>query len=181
MVDSEYDYLANILVIGDMHVGKACLLIRFVNNVFFPDHWDWPERSFVEKFEHFYEFSVKVTIWKGKGIERIATFWPMSYKNKEIIIIVFDLSRRSTFDSIDYWVAQTKNYASKDTNFLLIGNKTDLEREVGYQEAWKKALMLGMLYVETSAKYGHQVNYAFRSCLESLVWRIRHNYDKLVK
>ena len=77
--------------------------------------------------------------------------------------IVFDLSDRGSFDSIDYWFNDTQMMAPANTFKILIGNKADLDsqRAVSDEECLEKARELNLDYFEASAKSNQGVEEAF--------------------
>jgi small GTP-binding protein len=79
------------------------------------------------------------------------------------VIIVFDLSNKSSFDNVEKWMKEAKRFNSgNQISFLLIGNKSDLSAVGGVQEAAKKfAAQNDAIYCETSAKTGDNVANAF--------------------
>ncbi|CAG9318004.1 unnamed protein product [Blepharisma stoltei] len=103
------------------------------------------------------------------------------YKNKDIAIIVFDLSNRETFEHVDYWFSRAKNFAAKETVFALLGNKKDLVREISEEEAREKAEKWAAIYMEVSALTGENINDVFRNTSEEVVWNIRRNYSKITE
>jgi GTPase SAR1 family protein len=67
--------------------------------------------------------------------------------------VVFDITSRKSFQSVDYWLGQLKEKAVENVAVMLIGNKNDRAqyRDVSRQEAEEKARMVGIPYAETSA------------------------------
>jgi Ras-related protein Rab-1A len=51
-------------------------------------------------------------------------------------MIVYDITDRESFKSVDNWMSEVDKFASQNVNKLLIGNKIDLtsDREVTYEE-----------------------------------------------
>lgn len=77
--------------------------------------------------------------------------------------MVYDITRRSTYNHLSSWLTDTKNLTNPSTVIFLIGNKSDLEstREVTYEEAKKFADENGLMFAETSAMTGQNVEEAF--------------------
>lgn len=77
--------------------------------------------------------------------------------------MVYDITRRSTYNHLSSWLTDTKNLTNPSTVIFLIGNKSDLEstREVTYDEAKKFADENGLMFAETSAMTGQNVEEAF--------------------
>jgi Ras-related protein Rab-14 len=77
--------------------------------------------------------------------------------------MVYDITRRSTYNHLSAWLTDTKNLTNPSTVIFLIGNKSDLEstREVTYEEAKQFADENGLMFAETSAMTGQNVEEAF--------------------
>ena len=63
---------------------------------------------------------------------------PQYYHNTDGIVLVFDITVRESFDRLDSWISEMKQYSTRRSrvekiNMILIGNKLDLnkERKVG--------------------------------------------------
>lgn len=67
--------------------------------------------------------------------------------------MVYDITRRSTYNHLSSWLTDTKNLTNPSTVIFLIGNKTDLEssREVTFEEAQRFADEHGLMFLEASA------------------------------
>ena len=78
----------------------------------------------------------------------------MYYRGAAAAIIVYDISRASTFKTLKSWVDELRNQGPKDIAIAMAGNKADLEdsREVDRAMASAYAEEIGAIYMETSAK-----------------------------
>jgi GTPase SAR1 family protein len=76
-----------------------------------------------------------------------------------------------TFDNLDKWFEDIRNYSSEDVKILLVGNKTDLDdsRKVSYLEAFNKAKDHDTNYIEVSAKTGNNVGSVFEELTKIMV------------
>jgi len=77
--------------------------------------------------------------------------------------MVYDITRRSTYNRLSSWLTDARNLTSPNTAIYLIGNKSDLEaqRDVTYDEAKLFAEENGLMFIEASAKTGANVEEAF--------------------
>jgi len=108
---------------------------------------------------------VNLQIWDTAGQERFRTITTSYYRSCDSILIVFDISDKSTFGNLDAWLEDVRSYARKDVNMILVGNKVDLYefRQVPFETAKAFADACGMGYIETSAKTDFNVAKAFDS------------------
>ncbi len=79
------------------------------------------------------------------------------------MFIVYDVTRKETFERVDYWYNDTKSEIG-EIPFVLIGNKIDLEdkRQVSTEDGEKKAAELKCSFIETSAKENINVQDTFK-------------------
>lgn len=86
-------------------------------------------------------------------------------------MIVFDKNCLQSFENVDYWVEEANKHCSNRAVQVLIGNKSDLPDVVSNEQGEEKARILGMEYMETSAKTGYQVDAAFMNLLRQVIKR----------
>ncbi len=77
-------------------------------------------------------------------------------------MIVFNLNDLSSFQDIDFWLPKLKEL-SGDVPYILVGNKSDLERKIDKSLIDDEVRKLGVQYFETSAKHNENVDLAFES------------------
>lgn len=87
------------------------------------------------------------------GQERFRAVTRSYYRGAAGCILVYDITRRSTYNHLSSWLSDTKNLTNPSTVIFLIGNKADLEssREVTYEEARRFADENDLLFMECSA------------------------------
>ncbi|XP_010267054.1 PREDICTED: ras-related protein RIC1-like isoform X2 [Nelumbo nucifera] len=146
-MNSEYDYLFKLLLIGDSGVGKSCLLLRFAK---------------IRTVEQDGK-TIKLQIWDTAGQERFRTITSSYYRGAHGIIIVYDVTDQESFKNVKQWLSEIDRYASENVNKLLIGNKCDLttNKVVSYETAKAFADEIGIPFLEASAKNATNVEQAF--------------------
>lgn len=97
----------------------------------------------------------------------------LSSRSAHGVIIVYDLTKRQTFLSLQKWINEIRNYTSSSVICGLVGNKCDLpeEREVTSEEADEVCHLIPeiLFQIETSAKENTNVENAFRKIAEELM------------
>ncbi|KAK7933626.1 hypothetical protein WMY93_004522 [Mugilogobius chulae] len=128
-----YSYIFKYIIIGDMGVGKSCLLHQFT------------EKKFMADCPHTIGVEFGTRIMEVNGQKRAAG-----------ALMVYDITRRSTYNHLSSWLTDARNLTNPNTVIILIGNKADLEaqRDVTYEEAKQFADENGLLFLEASAKTG---------------------------
>ena len=162
-LEQQYDCLFKILLVGNSSVGKSSLFLRFVddiwNDVFVPTIGV----DFKIKTLKINEKNVKLQIWDTAGQERFRTIISSYYRGAQGILLVFDVTEKESFESLNNWLIEIEKNANKNVVKILIGNKCDLEdkRVISYSQAKDFADSNGLKYVETSAKTNNNVTEAF--------------------
>ena len=77
-------------------------------------------------------------------------------------MVIFNLNDLSSFKDIEFWISKLKEL-SGNVPYVLVGNKSDLERNVDKVIVDDEVKRLGVQYFETSAKLDENVNLAFES------------------
>jgi small GTP-binding protein len=113
---------------------------------------------------------IELQFWDTAGQELFRSVTRGYYRNATVAYLVFDLSRRRTFTSLDVWLTDIREIADRDLILVLIGNKSDLvdTREVTSDEAESYARTNRAAYFETSAKTAEQVSTALLSVMAAL-------------
>ena len=125
--------------------------------------------------------NIRIQIWDTAGQEAFRSITRSYYKSSTCAFIVYDISDRKTFDNVITWVKECKDMCYKDILIVLIGNKCDLEgkRGVSYDEGEKFANDNNLLFFETSAKDGTNINEAFTKATTTLVQKIESGQIQL--
>ncbi len=152
---------------GDGAVGKTTLVQTFSEGIFNEDYKATIGAQIMKKEIHFKDLNVEVryVIWDLAGQTQFKKVRESYVKGAETGFIVFDVTRRPTFDSVITWYQEIKENAVENIKLMMIGNKIDLEgqRQVSKEEAMALADKLGIPYMETSALDKDLVDEAFRS------------------
>lgn len=159
---STYDYLFKYIIIGDPAVGKSTLLAQFMDKRFVLDHNPTIGYEFAAKNIEIDGLQIKLHIWDTAGQENFQAITRSYYRGATGALLVYDISRRETFDNALHWLEEAREYANPEMVIMLIGNKSDLKkREISHQEASSFAQEHGMIFMETSAKTAEHVEEAF--------------------
>lgn len=106
---------------------------------------------------------IKLQIWDTAGQERFRAVTRSYYRGAAGALMVYDITRRSTYNHLSSWLTDAKNLTNPNTVIFLIGNKSDMDanRDVTYEEAKAFAEENGLTFMECSAKTGDNVEDAF--------------------
>jgi small GTP-binding protein len=151
-----------LILLGDESVGKTSLLNKWTTSTFEANASPTvgacaqTRRDTVDGEMHCFQF------WDTAGAEKFRALTPLYARDAKSAIIVFDLTRRSSFDNLTDWVTFLRQHG--DIPFILVGNKDDLstQREVTEDEAATFAAKVEASFFTSSAKTGANVNLVFK-------------------
>ncbi|XP_004560982.1 ras-related protein Rab-19-like [Maylandia zebra] len=172
--DDTFDFLFKLILIGDSNVGKTCVIQNFKSGIFSEKQQNTIGVDFTVRTLNIEGKKVKMQVWDTAGQERFRTITQSYYRSAHGAVIAYDITRRSTFDSVKHWIEEVELYGAANVVLVLIGNKCDLEqeREVQFQEACNLAKQKGILAaLETSAKDSQHVDEAFMLMARELLSR----------
>ncbi|OHT06836.1 GTP-binding protein YPT6 [Tritrichomonas foetus] len=114
-----------IVFVGNESVGKTCIINRFYNNIFSDQQQPTVGAAFVSK-----EITTKygrayLHLWDTAGQERYRCLVPMYARGATVVVIVFDLKQKETFEEIPEWIEKVKDIAD-GSHIVIVGNKVDL-------------------------------------------------------
>ena len=92
---------------------------------------------------------VKVQVWDTAGQERYRSITNAYYRGAEGILIVFDVTKKESFENIQNWINEVTVYTGNDVVIICLGNKNDLKKEIDKKEIidFKKNTNLEILNV----------------------------------
>ena len=190
MEDSD-NITCKVVLVGDSGVGKTCLIQRYVNDKYSDDTESTSASTYTYKIVEYkdYNKSVSLDIWDTAGQELYRALAKNFYLNASIGILVYDVRRRSTFESIkDYWYDQLKQSGEENIVLGLAGNKCDLfqEEKVTEEEAKKYADSIGAVFHLTSCKESIGIDDLFIECgkkyleVNNLIGKTEEKKEKIV-
>lgn len=161
----QYLYQFRLILVGDSHVGKSCLLRRFKEGRFI--EFNDPTVG-VDFHTNMIQVDgsnwLKLQLWDTAGHERFRAITRSYYRNAVGVLLVFDVTDRNSFNKIPEWIEDILQSSKPNTPlFVLVGNKSDLDdkRQVLVWEAQQYASAHKMEYIETSARTGNNTDKVF--------------------
>ena len=143
-----------IIFLGDQGTGKSCILNRFVEDKFDDNYQATIGLDFQRKNVKIDNQDVHLLLYDTAGQEKFRSLIPMYTRDANIIILVYDITRKESFNHIPDWINGLTNVNFDNVIFALVGNKIDLDdkREVNKDEGIKLAQEKKCIFEEVSAK-----------------------------
>jgi small GTP-binding protein len=168
---SDYQYIFKLILIGNSGVGKSSILQRYMNKTFEESYKCTIGVDFLMKSLEVKGKTVKLQLWDTAGQEKYKSMVSSYYRGANVALVVFDITSRSSFESLPLWIENYYKNGPEQKNIILIGNKKDMadQRQVTQEEAEEFSETNNMIYFETSAKEGDNVEYVFNFAAEKLL------------
>ena len=161
-----------VVLVGETGVGKTNLITRYIYNTFDQNQVSTVSATYAKKtIKRNDGNEIILQIWDTAGQESYRGLTQLFYRNAAGIIIVYDITRKNTFEEIkNYWLKQVKENASKEAKIVIVGNKNDLftKGEVDEEECRAFAEKIGAMFQLTSALNSNGVDKLFEDLADAL-------------
>lgn len=160
-----------LVFLGEQSVGKTSIITRFMYDKFDGTHKGTIGIDFLSKTMRLMDRTVRLQLWDTAGQERFRSLIPAYIRDSSVAVVVYDVTCRESFQQTNKWINDVRMERGNDVIIFLIGNKLDLSdlRQVSTEEGNIKAKLLGILFLETSAKSGYNVDLVFKRITETLI------------
>jgi small GTP-binding protein len=171
-IDSDFELQIKMVIIGDSGVGKTNFIFQFTENRFSGLHIATVGFDYKTKIISLpsSKKKVKIQIWDTAGQERYMALNKNIFQKVQGIIIMYDLTKRSTFENLDKWMHVLSQSVSGKVKFL-VANKLDKaseQRIVSEEEGQKYADENNMKFFEASGYTGKNVENIFIQMAEMI-------------
>lgn len=167
-----------VVLLGAYGVGKTCILRRFAEGSFEFKHTPTIGVDFQNKTvqvgsgDH-----IKLQIWDSAGQERFSAIAPAYFKGSQGIVVVYDMTDRSTYERANWWLSNLRGKFAADIpdiDLVLVANKSDLteQHEVRVDEGQQLAEEFATHFHVVSAKENTNVAELFSSLASRIVDRL---------
>ena len=143
-----------IILIGSSGTGKTNIIKALVDKPFDESSNSTLTSSFISKKVNINNRDYHLEFWDTAGQEIYRSLIKLFLVDSKIVIFVYDITQKSTFEELDFWIKTAKDNLGDTPIYALFGNKKDLyvNEQVEEEEGLKKAEELGVYFKLTSAK-----------------------------
>lgn len=167
--DSEVATEVKVVLLGESGVGKSSIIKQYVTHIFDPDIDSSISSKYISKEIEIIDDrnkkkKLKLNLWDTAGQEKYRSLAKIFYKDARIIIFVYSIDNKKSFESIkEYWYNEVKSNSLSNAIFALVGNKNDLYNtsQVDEKEAIEWADSIEGIFQLTSAKSNSGIDLLF--------------------
>ena len=159
-----------ITLIGDSGVGKSSIIGRFITGFFNEEINSTLGLNYSQKLYEKNGKKISLNLWDTAGQEKFRSLGNNFYKDSFIIIIVYDICNKASFQSIkEVWYPDIQRFGEKVNIIALVGNKKDKyeEEEVPEEEAKSYAKEIDANFFLVSANSGDGIEQMFQSLADN--------------
>lgn len=166
------DTLYRIAVVGGGGVGKSCLTIRFLRDMFINKYDPTIEESYRKQVTVDGQ-AMTLEILDTAGQEEYTAIRDRYLRKQDGFACVFSLASRATVGEIRRTFLHIRRVKDSDEIVgILIANKSDIpieERAVSSDVGMQLGREFNIPYIECSAKTGDKVSDAFMACVQEAI------------
>lgn len=111
-------------MVGDAQIGKTSLMVKYVEGSWDEDYIQTLGVNFMEKTISIRNTAITFSIWDLGGQREFVNMLPLVCNDAVAILFMFDLTRKSTLNSIKEWYRQGRGFNKTAIPFL-VGTKYD--------------------------------------------------------
>ncbi|XP_027752928.1 EF-hand calcium-binding domain-containing protein 4B [Empidonax traillii] len=158
-INSVPEHLFKIIFVGNSSVGKTSFLRRFCEDRFFPGTAATVGVDYNVKTVTVDNTQVALQLWDTAGQERYRSITKQFFRKADGVIVMYDITAKDTFTAVRQWLISIEEATGENVPVLLVGNKTDneKEREVPMGMGEHLAKDYNLIFYECSACSGYNV------------------------
>ncbi|KAJ7330159.1 hypothetical protein JRQ81_016333 [Phrynocephalus forsythii] len=154
------DRLFKIIFVGNSSVGKTSFLRRFSEDHFYSGTAATVGVDYSVKTVIVDSSRIVLQLWDTAGQERYRSITKQFFRKADGVVVMYDITARDTFLDVKQWLVSIEEAAGDKIPVLLLGNKTDneKEREVPHALGEHLAKEYKLIFYECSALSGDNTN-----------------------
>ena len=154
IIEEDKSNSIKIILVGDSGTGKTNLITVSAGMEFNSNSLTTTSCSYVQKIINKDGKDYKINLWDTIGQEKYRSLTKIFLKDSKIVIFVYDITNRETFESLVFWKKIIDEVLGNVPIFGVVGNKMDLyfDEKVKEEEGEEYANKIGAKFLLTSAK-----------------------------
>ena len=158
--EKEHDETLKIILLGEPFTGKTSLINVYVRDKFDEEEKPTESPSYLSKVVTVDDLNILINMWDTAGQEKYRSINKIFIKNSNIILFIYDITRKKTFNELSFWVEYVGEVIENDEPILgVVGNKIDLfDQEKEFKESGKE---FDLVKTEEGKEYAKQIDAEF--------------------
>ena len=151
----------SLAILGDEGVGKTSFCNRYVNNSFNPNEKPTVGGEYFQKIFFENNVTTKIDIYDTSGKPKAQKIVKYLYKDARSIILMFDVNKKSTFESLNTYLENIRMNSVEDPIIYLVGNFCEIasnKRQVTKEAIKEFESVNNLKYFEISCSTGIGIN-----------------------
>lgn len=172
-----YKYSFKYIITGNPGVGKSSLLLKFVEEKFYPLYDVTIGVELGNKIIKIDDMDIKINIYDTAGQQQFQNITRQYFKNTSVAMVVYDTTDMKSFEDAKNWLQVVRKQNNDDVTIVLIGNKSDKvsKRQVKQEDARCFSIEQGIYFYETSAKNNSNINEIFYDTATNVLEKVKKN------
>ena len=170
------------ILLGESGVGKTSIISRYVKDQFDSEIPISTSCCYIDKIIQKNNIKIKLNIWDTIGQERFRSISKMFLKDTKIVILVYSIISKESFQSLDYWLNLYKDHLEEGTILGVAANKIDLflNQEIPDEKGKEYAEKNGAIFGLISAKINKSsIDKFINNLVEEYLKKYNINYNSI--
>ena len=180
--EEEDDDEIKVILVGEVATGKTSLINTLIGLEFKDKMESTQSSSIVQKKVTINEKAYTINLWDTIGQEQYRSLTKIFMKGAKIVIFVYDITRKETFDQLEFWINNTKEVLGDKPILGIVGNKSDLYVKEAVKEdfAEEYAEKKGISFSLTSAKTPKTFSYFLEELVKKYIDKLNKNINNTI-
>lgn len=107
------NYRIKTVLLGESGVGKSCIILRYINDIFSFNHVSTILSTYSSKTIKINNTEITFDIWDTAGQEKFRSLARVFYNNASVCIMVYDMTNKKSFEELkNFWSEDVRNNIS---------------------------------------------------------------------
>ena len=179
---NENEMECKLVFVGESSVGKTSLINQYIKNVYNDNNISTVGcDKFTKKLNLDDSKKIELVIWDTAGQERFRALNSIFLKGANIVLMVYDITNRHSFEEIkNYWYQTIIERVNGKFILGLAGNKSDLyeSSQVPVEEGKDYAKKINAIFSETTALNLNSIQDLINSLVKEYIDKILKEKEK---
>ena len=180
--EEEDDDEIKVILVGEVATGKTSLINTSIGLEFKDKIESTQSSNIMQKKMIINGKTYTINLWDTIGQEQYRSLTNLFMKGAKIVIFVYDITRKETFDQLEFGINNTKEVLGDKPILGIVGNKSDLYVKEAVKEdfAEEYAEKKGISFSLTSAKTPKTFSYFLEELVKKYIDKLNKNINNTI-